>query len=99
MRNSITCLCTYLDSFAAKTAIPYANHEEGYSGVITEAKNEKAAIDALVTEYITPLQYGMVDDIEGTISKFMEAANKAGLEKAQNEAITLWNEYLDSKGY
>lgn len=41
----------------------------------------------------------MVDDIEGTISKFMEAANKAGLEKAQNEAITLWNEYLDSKGY
>lgn len=84
---------------AAKTVTPYVNHEEGYSGVLTETTNQKAAIDALVTEYITPLQYGMVDDIEGTVAKFMEAANAAGLEAVQEEFTGLWNEYVESKGY
>lgn len=89
----------YLGEISAKMAIPYVNHEEGYNGVLTETTNQKAAIDALVTEYITPLQYGMVDDIEGAIADFMEAANAAGLEDVQAELTTLWNKYLDSKGY
>lgn len=89
----------HLSEIAAKTAYPYVNYCEGYSGVITETKNQKAAIEALQTEYITPLKYGMVDDIEGTVANFMEEAKKAGLEDVQAEFTELWNEYLESKGY
>ena len=89
----------HLGEIAANTVTPYVNHEEGFGGILTESKNQDAAITALLTEYITPMQYGMVEDIEGNMAAFMEAAKKAGLEEVQAEYTELWNEYLDSKGY
>lgn len=89
----------YLDTIAAETVTPFVNHSTDYSGVITETVNEKAAVDALKKEYLIPLEYGMVDDIEEGIAQFIDAANKAGLQKVQDEVVSLWNEYLESKGY
>lgn len=88
-----------MSEIASKTVTPYVNHSEGFNGTLKDTATQKAALDALSTEYITPLMYGMIDDIEGSIAEFMAKAEKAGLSDVQAEYIAKWNSYLESKGY
>lgn len=88
-----------MDAVASQTVTPYVNHEEGFNCVITENTVAETTINALTQEYLTPLEYGMVEDIEGQVAAFMEKAEEVGLSDLQDEVITQWNEYLESKGY
>lgn len=60
------------------------------SGIEDEVANYNAVKD----EYLKPLQYGQVEDVEAGLKTFMEKANAAGLEKIQAEYIRQYNEWL-----
>ncbi len=86
------------DAVAAKTNTPGVNIYAGFRGTISNTA-AKSAFDAVTTEYMTPLRFGMVDDVEAGFKKYLEEAKKVGLEDLQKEYIKLWKEYIESKGY
>ena len=61
----------------------------------TNVEDEVANYNAVFDEYYKPLQYGLVDDVEGQVKLFLEKAEQAGLSKIQEEYIkqyTAWAE-------
>lgn len=83
---------------AAKTNTPGVNIWAGFRGTPSNSA-AKSALDAVTTEYLTPLQYGMVEDVEGAMKKFIEEAKKVGLEELQKEFIQQWTDYIKAKGF
>lgn len=88
----------HMADVSAGMKYPGTNLGAGYNGEV-ENKNASAALSAVVTEYLTPVELGMVEDVEGAVEKFMEEARKVGLEELQEEFNGLWKAYCEEKGY
>ena len=88
----------HIIEIASKTKTPLVNIGDFFTGVITNTTAD-AALTAVMTEYLTPLNYGMVEDVEAGLQKFMEEAEKVGLRDLQEEYKALWTEYCEEKGY
>ena len=56
---------------------PYGGFSEDYSAYSAE----KAALDDVTSEYLTPLQNGLVDDVDAAVETFREKVKAAGLIK------------------
>ena len=56
---------------------PYSGFSEDYSAYSAE----KAAIDDVVSEYLRPLQNGLVDDVDAAVETFREKGSRAGQRK------------------
>ena len=46
---------------------------------------EMAAVNTILTQYYTPITYGMVDDVDKAIEELRNQLNKAGIETIHNE--------------
>ena len=55
---------------------PYGGFSEDYSAYSAE----KAALDDVTSEYLTPLQNGLVDDVDAAVETFREKVKAAGLD-------------------
>lgn len=82
-------------------------HPEKYSAKITDGffedttdyENELAAVNNVVSQYLNPLLYGEVDDVEAATQTFMEKAEEAGLSKVQEGWTTQWKAYCQENDY
>ena len=57
-----------------------------------------AAVEQVITQYLTPLRYGLTDNLEADLATFFEKANAAGLQEVQDEFIRQYEEYCIANG-
>lgn len=84
-----------------------AKHPEKYSAKIMDGfsedtssyENEAAALDSVMTQYLNPLLYGEVSDVDKATTTFMEKAKAAGLEKVQQGWEEQWIAYCKQQNY
>mgnify|MGYP000804247822 CR=1 FL=1 len=73
---------------------PYSGFSEDYSAYSAE----KAAIDDVVSEYLRPLQNGLVDDVDAAVETFREKVKAAGLDSAREGWAAQWQTYCEETG-
>ena len=85
-----------------------ANKQPDYKGInigggfaedYTSYQSERAALGTVLTQYLAPLEAGLVKDVDAAVKTLMEKANAAGLEKIQAEYQRQWTEYCATYGY
>lgn len=89
---------TVLDLF--KEFDDYAKPDIFYGFVedYTPYQAERAALYQVQSQYLVPLEAGLVTDVDSAIKIFMEKAKAAGLDKIQKEYIRQWKEYCKEEG-
>lgn len=60
-------------------------------------KSEIAVVNTLVTQYLDPINIGMVEDVDGAVKEFSEELKKAGIEKIYAEVQKQADEFVKSK--
>jgi putative aldouronate transport system substrate-binding protein len=85
-----------------------ANKQPDYKGInigggfaedYTSYQSERAALGTVLTQYLAPLEAGLVKDVDAAVKTFMDKANAAGLEKIQAEYTKQWTDYCTLYGY
>jgi putative aldouronate transport system substrate-binding protein len=59
---------------------------------------ERAALAQVQSQYLVPLQAGLVEDVDKALRVFRAQAKAAGLEKIQSEYVRQWKDYCLKKG-
>ena len=59
---------------------------------------EVAALEQVISQYLTPLRYGLTNDLDADLAVFFEKAEAAGLSKVQDECIRQYQEYCAANG-
>lgn len=70
----------------------------GFVEDYTSYQAERAALYQVQSQYLVPIQAGMVDDVDAAVRDFMAQANAAGLGKIQEEYSRQWKRYCAERG-
>lgn len=73
---------------------PYSGFSEDYSSYATE----RAALEEIKQEYLSPLQYGLVDDVDAAVAAFREKVQTVDRDKIREELTKQWEAYCQSRG-
>ncbi len=60
---------------------------------------ERANLSSVIAQYLTPIQAGLVDDVEASIAEFLKHADAAGLKKIQDSYKEQWIAHCEEFGY
>ena len=80
-------------TFEERMTVPPTN---GFVFDEEPVKNEIAAINAVIDEYLGMLELGMVDDVDATIDEMMSRIEASGLDIVWEEFKKQYNTWLDS---
>lgn len=58
-------------------------------------KNELAAVEAIIDEYVGMLELGLADDVDATIDEMVSRMEQAGLEAIKNEGLRQYQKWLE----
>ena len=72
------------------------NKVGGFVEDYTPYQIERTALMDVVTQYLVPIQAGMVDDVDAAIDEFLEKAKAAGMEKVQEGYLEQYEAYVAS---
>ncbi|GHU88113.1 hypothetical protein FACS189476_04660 [Spirochaetia bacterium] len=70
------------------------NKYGGFVEDITPYQAERAALMNVVTQYLIPLQAGMVDNVDAAVDRFIRQAEVAGMDKLHEQYIKQWQAYV-----
>lgn len=84
---------------ADKTAYKGTNIFDGFAEDFTSYQSERAALGTVMTQYLAPIEAGLVPDVEKAIATFMQKAKAAGLDKIQAEYTKQWKAYCAEHNY
>lgn len=76
----------------------YPNIWTGFAEDTESYQSERAALANVVTQYLPPIQAGLVDDVDTAIDELLEKAEQAGLSKVRDEYTKQWLAYVDEMG-
>ncbi len=76
----------------------YPNLWTGFAEDTESYQTEKAALANVITQYLPPIQAGLVDDVDTAIAELLEKAEAAGLSKVREEYTKQWLAYVDEMG-
>lgn len=62
----------------------------------TNVSDEVSNLKTVVDQYLTPLRFGLIEDVEAGLAKFMAEAEKAGLTKIQDEYIKQYKAWYET---
>lgn len=97
--NIINNMFKDLDKIAEKSKYKGTDIFDGFPEDFTSYQNERAALGTVMTQYLIPLEAGLVPDVDSAVNLFMEKAKEASLDKIQSEYIRLWKAYCTSNNY
>lgn len=63
----------------------------------TSVKSQKAAVDAVLEDYIPMLTLGLVDDVDATLAEMLQKCNDSGLQEVKDEFFRQYDEWLASR--
>lgn len=90
---------TELSDIASKTKYPDVDVASGFVEDFESYAAERAALATVMTEYLAPLQAGLIEDVDAGVDEFLKKAEEAGLSKIQESYTTQWNAYCEEYGY
>ena len=73
---------------------PFGAFAEDYSAYSAE----KSAVDDVCSEYLKPIEAGLVDDVEASVETFREKVKAAGLDTVREGWTKQWQAYLQENG-
>lgn len=83
----------YKDKFATMEG---PNKMGGFVEDQTPYQAERAAVMNVVSQYLVPIQSGLVDDVDAAIDRLLEQAKNAGIEKLQEEYLKQWYAHVEA---
>lgn len=87
------------DTFAADAKNAGPNEGDGFAEDYTSYQADRAALGTVMTQYLAPLQAGLVPDVDAAVKTFMDKANGAGLQKIQDAVKKQWADYAATQGW
>ncbi len=60
---------------------------------------ERASLNSVISQYLTPIQAGLVEDVDAAIDEFLKKADEAGLGKIQESYKQQWLAHCEEYGY
>lgn len=90
--DKIKDLFTEFDEYAQPDL--YSDFIEDYSSY----QAERAALHQVQSQYLVPLQAGLVDDVDEAIKAFLDKAYSAGLQTIIDNYKQQWDDYCTEKG-
>jgi putative aldouronate transport system substrate-binding protein len=72
------------------------NIVDGFAEDYTAYQSQRAALGSVMTQYLAPLEAGLVPDVDAAVKTFMDQANAAGLADMQQQYVTQWKAYIAS---
>ena len=57
-----------------------------------------AAVEQVISQYLTPLRYGLTPALDADLEPFFQKAEAAGLNEVQDEYIRQYKEYCEQNG-
>ncbi|WP_033168482.1 extracellular solute-binding protein [Clostridium sp. KNHs205] len=97
--EQLNVLFTELSGIAAKTKYPDIDIASGFVEDYNDYAAERAALATVMTEYLAPLQAGLVNDVDAAVDEFLKKADEAGLAKIQEAYTKQWVTYCEQYGY
>jgi putative aldouronate transport system substrate-binding protein len=98
--DAVKTLFSNFDAIAAKQPkYKGINIYDGFSEDYTSYQSERAALGTVLTQYLAPIEAGLVPDVDAAIKTFMEKAKAAGLDKIQAEYTKQWKAYCTQYNY
>ena len=88
-----------LDTFAKCAENAGPNQGDGFIEDFSTYQAERAALGTVMTQYLAPLQAGLVPDVDAAVKTFMDKANAAGLQKIQDAVRAQWAQYAAEQGW
>lgn len=84
---------------SAKNTYPNVNIGDGFSENYDAYQAERTAVSNVVAQYLSPLQAGLVDDVDAAVAEFLTNVNDAGLEVCRESYKQQWAAYCAEYGY
>ena len=88
-----------LDPIAAKNKFPRVNIESGFQEKYDDYAAERTAVMNVMFEKLTPIQAGLVANVDAAIDDFLKAVEAAGLDVCRKNYIEQWYAYTKEFGY
>lgn len=87
-----------VDDLKAKMAEATPLMPSSFSFDRSPVEAKVAAVEQVISQYLTPLRYGLTKDLDADLKVFFEKANAAGLQEVQDEYIRQYQEYCVANG-
>ncbi len=97
--DAVKVIFEQMGTIASKSKYRGINIFDGFAEDYSSYQSERAALGTVLTQYLAPLEAGLVSDVDAAIKVFMEKAKAAGLEKIQKEYIKQWKAYCAQYNY
>lgn len=97
--DATTAVNKSLDSIASKSAYKGVNIQDGFAEDYSAYQPERAALGTVMTQYLAPLEAGLVPDVDTAVKTFLSKAKAAGLDKIQADYTKQWQQYCKENGY
>ncbi len=55
-------------------------------------------MEQVISQYLTPLRYGLTNDLDADLETFFQKAEAAGLNEVQDEYIRQYQAYCEANG-
>lgn len=88
-----------LSAIGEQCKYPNTDIKSGFVEDYSAYSAERTAISNVMSQYLAPLQAGLVDDVEAAVEEFRTKVNAAGREKIVEAYTAQWEEYCASMGY
>ena len=92
-------MATKYEAISQKTKFPGVDIYSGFTEDYESYKTERSAVSDVMRQYLAPIQAGLVDDVEASISEFLKKAEDAGLSTCRENFKTQWAAYCEEYGY
>lgn len=87
------------NEIASKTKFPNVNIYGGFTEDYSEYEFERTAVSNVMRQYLTPLQAGLVENVDTAVATFRAKVEKAGLQVCRDGFIEQWLAYCEEYGY
>jgi putative aldouronate transport system substrate-binding protein len=91
-----------IDTYEAASASNKWQGKELSVGFIEDYSSyeiERASLNSVISQYLTPIQAGLVDDVDAAIDEFLKKADEAGLSMIQEKYKEQWLKHCEEFGY
>lgn len=101
-KQTDVALQAMFDKYAAlgeQTKFPNVNIWDGFTEDYTEYDAERAAVSAVMRQYLAPLQAGLVEDVDAAVAEFRQKVSDAGLDVCREGFEEQWQAYCEEYNY
>lgn len=87
-----------VDAVKAKMAEATPIMPSAFSFDRSPVEAQLAAVEQVISQYLTPLRYGLTNDLDADLETFFQKAEAAGLNEVQDEYIRQYQAYCEANG-